>query len=161
MRPFLRYLRLAFSATCLIACVLLIALWVRSYWENDMGYFPLSTHRMVVLGSDSGSIGVSSYLPIALQNTRPWRTGIVLTGWGRLTLRITHPRDRTYPYFAAGSDDIYLHVRFPHWIAVFFASTLAALPWLPWWSKRFSLRTLLIATTLVAVVLGLAVWSIH
>ena len=32
MRRFLRYLRIAFSATCLIACVLLIVLWVRSYW---------------------------------------------------------------------------------------------------------------------------------
>src|SRR5664279_2776254 len=31
MRKFLRYLRIAFSATCLIACVLLVALWVRSY----------------------------------------------------------------------------------------------------------------------------------
>jgi hypothetical protein len=32
MSRFLRYLRIAFSATCLIACVLLIVLWVRSYW---------------------------------------------------------------------------------------------------------------------------------
>ena len=32
------------------------------------------------------------------------------------------------------------------------------LPWLPWMPGRFSLRTLLIATTLVAVVLGLIVW---
>ena len=32
---FLR-LRIAFSATCLITCVLLIALWVRSYWYLDM-----------------------------------------------------------------------------------------------------------------------------
>ena len=31
-------------------------------------------------------------------------------------------------------------------------------PWLRW---RFSLRTLLIATTLVAVVLGLIVWSVR
>jgi hypothetical protein len=31
-------------------------------------------------------------------------------------------------------------------------------PWV-YWSKRFSLRTLLIATTLVAVVLGLVVWA--
>jgi len=28
-----RKLRIAFSATCLIACVLLIVLWVRSYWR--------------------------------------------------------------------------------------------------------------------------------
>ena len=32
MSRYLRYLRIAFSATCLIACVLLIVLWVRSYW---------------------------------------------------------------------------------------------------------------------------------
>ena len=30
-----RKLRIAFSATCLIACVLLIVLWVRSYWKVD------------------------------------------------------------------------------------------------------------------------------
>src|SRR3977135_1190449 len=31
----LRKLRIAFSTTCLIACVLLIVLWVRSYWRLD------------------------------------------------------------------------------------------------------------------------------
>ena len=30
-----RKLRIAFSATCLIACVLLIVLWVRSYWCTE------------------------------------------------------------------------------------------------------------------------------
>ena len=35
MRRFLRYLRIAFSVTCGIACVLLIVLWVRSYWTID------------------------------------------------------------------------------------------------------------------------------
>jgi hypothetical protein len=36
------------------------------------------------------------------------------------------------------------------------AATLAAAPWLPW---RFNLRTLLITTTLVAVVLGPVVYA--
>ena len=31
----IRYLRIAFSVMCGIACVLLIALWVRSYWWAD------------------------------------------------------------------------------------------------------------------------------
>ena len=43
----------------------------------------------------------------------------------------------------------------PYWVIVFSAAACASMPWLPW---RFSLRTLLIATTLVAVVLGLIVW---
>jgi hypothetical protein len=35
MCRFLRYLQIAFSATCLVACVLLIVLWVRSYKLQD------------------------------------------------------------------------------------------------------------------------------
>src|SRR5438045_3167272 len=35
MKRSLRYLRIAFSATSLIACVLLIVLWVRSYYQSD------------------------------------------------------------------------------------------------------------------------------
>ena len=44
----------------------------------------------------------------------------------------------------------------PHWFLAVAAITLAGVPWLRW-SARFSLRTLLIATTLVAAVLGMAV----
>jgi hypothetical protein len=44
----------------------------------------------------------------------------------------------------------------PHWFLVLATIGLSALPWL---RLRFSLRTLLIATTLVAVVLGLVVWA--
>jgi hypothetical protein len=44
----------------------------------------------------------------------------------------------------------------PHWILPLLAVAPAALPWR---SSRFSLRTLLVATTLVAVVLGLIVYA--
>jgi hypothetical protein len=44
----------------------------------------------------------------------------------------------------------------PYWLIVFVIAPIAAIPWL---RARFSLRTLVIATTLVAVVLGLAVWA--
>jgi hypothetical protein len=43
----------------------------------------------------------------------------------------------------------------PHWFGILPLAGLTALPWLPW---RFSLRTLLIATTLVAILLGLIVY---
>ena len=48
-------------------------------------------------------------------------------------------------------------VRFPYWFAVLLATGFAAfgMQKLTW---RFSLRTMLIATTLVAVGLGLIVW---
>ena len=46
-------------------------------------------------------------------------------------------------------------VSYPHSWPVLFLLIATALPWLP---SRFSLRTLLIATTLVAVLLGGIVW---
>ena len=48
---------------------------------------------------------------------------------------------------------------FPFWLPVLVSAMLSAIPWirqLPW---RFTLRTLLIATTLIAVGLGLIVWT--
>jgi hypothetical protein len=42
-------------------------------------------------------------------------------------------------------------VAMPHWFTILLTATVAALPWFKW---QFSLRTLLIATTLVAVALG-------
>ncbi len=45
-----------------------------------------------------------------------------------------------------------------YFILAFLSVALAAVPWHPWWSWRFSLRTMLIVTALVAVVLGMVVW---
>ncbi len=44
----------------------------------------------------------------------------------------------------------------PHWFLLVTCGVASVIPWI---SYRFSLRTLLIATTLVAIVLGLAVWA--
>jgi hypothetical protein len=49
--------------------------------------------------------------------------------------------------------DVVIH----HWNAVLISAAIATLPWLP--IRRFSLRTLLIAMTLVAAVLGLIVYA--
>ncbi len=46
----------------------------------------------------------------------------------------------------------------PYWFAVILSGTFAAAPWLP---SHFSLRTLLIATTLFALALGTIVWLAH
>ncbi len=42
-----------------------------------------------------------------------------------------------------------------HWLAVLVSVAIATLPWFAW---QFSLRTLLVATTLVSVLLGLIAW---
>ena len=45
------------------------------------------------------------------------------------------------------------HLFVPHWFLVVSAALLAAVPWVGW-KKRFSLMTLLVVMTLVAVGLG-------
>jgi hypothetical protein len=50
-------------------------------------------------------------------------------------------------------------ITFPHRLPIAVFALLAAAPWIRQLNRQFSLRTLLIATTLVAVVLGLAVWA--
>jgi hypothetical protein len=48
----------------------------------------------------------------------------------------------------------------PYWFLLLVCIGLAAVLWLPWLPWKFSLRTLLIASTVLAVVLGLVVWSL-
>jgi hypothetical protein len=144
MRRFLRYLRIAFSATCPIACVLLILLWVRSYRGCDVVYWAPSTR--LTMSSASGVIGVS----VTNTGATPkwaWNTIEIMPG--------------PVPSWYFKSDHNGTHLRFPHRLPiVVFAvmGVVASRPWLRKLKWQFSLRTLLIATTLIAVVLGLSVW---
>jgi len=47
----------------------------------------------------------------------------------------------------------------PHWFLIALSATFAAVPWIRQLKLRFSLRTLLVATTLIAVVLGLITYA--
>jgi hypothetical protein len=117
----LKYLRIAVTALCLTACVLIVALWVRSYEAKH----EISTR--IPLG----------YLEVASHK-------------GRLHVRVfdSEPVTLAWPYRTL--------FKVHHLIPALFAAALAAVPWIRW-SNRFSLRTLIIATTLVAVGLGFVV----
>src|SRR6476661_7413421 len=52
-----RKLRIAWSVLCGIACVLLILLWVRSYWWNDSVFKRLGT-RELLLQMRLGEVGI-------------------------------------------------------------------------------------------------------
>ena len=142
-----RKLRIAFSVTCGIACVLLIVLWVRS------------SGRVEVIRRENRPVlydGVYSSHGFVVIHGEPdlWlRLGF--TGWKyeRLPSDFWKPKSHWRPYFLHQRKKMELLV--PYWIVAFVTIMAGAAPWLPW---RFSLCTLLIATTLVAVVLGLIVW---
>jgi hypothetical protein len=84
------------------------------------------------------------------------------TDWEFFSMKTYIPESATAPAQYSGNDmNIKLSItdesdiRVPFWLMAIVTSVLAAAPWVP---SRFSLRTLLIATTLVAVLLGLIVW---
>jgi hypothetical protein len=150
-----RKLRIAFSATCLIACVLLIALWVRSYWNGaGKGYF--NSLPDVCSRSTNGFVFFVQWDPPPVN--QPDMPQVVL--WSE-PLQRTKPLDfgpaHTLTGFSFGwVSSSFWHLQMPYWFLVAITASFAAIPWIRW---RFSLRTLLIGTTLVAV--GLVMWEVR
>jgi hypothetical protein len=146
-----RKLRIAVSVTCGIACVLLIVLWVRSYWKWDTLASRLPTGSNLVLTSWGGdfSVGID-------HQPGPFAPTEALEFDSRLKSSWT--RDESERGFGIHRGPTYLIIASPAWFWVLTGVLLSGAPWI---RKRFSLRTLLIATALVAVVLGLIVWSVR
>ena len=143
----LRLLRIGWSAGCVLVCLLLVALWVRSYWWVD-----------IISGG--------------LTNTRSFQT---ISCYGKLAV-IVAPYGGFWHYECSPSGQcgwrIYQFNKFRYWAVVprtnarqelalsyklvlALCMTLTAAPWTSW---RFSLRTLFVAMTAVAVLLGAVVY---
>jgi hypothetical protein len=152
----LRYLRIAWTVFCGIACVLLIVLWVRSYWWMDSLTFKFPAWQS---GIQMNSIQSTTEI------------GIRDYGFDENLFTVTHERiisrseiqddfgrvlDTRWFHVLGGKGDTLVIV--PNWFLMLISIAFAAVPWIRW---RFSLRTLLIATTLIAVVLGLVVFAMR
>ena len=112
-----RYIRIAVTALSLMACVMLIALWVRSYVHGDI--------------------------------MSPWSGWWVASSRGELLINVWRPSNQLNSWESIGAGYVV-----PFWLPVALLSVAGAFPLFHW---RFSLRTLLIATTLVAVGLAISV----
>jgi hypothetical protein len=152
----LKYLRIAVTALGLTACVLLIALWVRSYWYDDLVRGPFVKSEQLRFHSEVGwlSLGVAR----ATKPTSRW-SFICQNIEERHKAELDHIAEggtvqRIPPSFGLRRQWRAYYLLLPHWFVLSMIATLAVLPWIGW-SKRFSLRTLLIAMALVAVVLGI------
>src|SRR4029079_3921590 len=124
-----RKLRIAWSVAWGIACLLLIVLWVRSYWRHDLFNMHRSSSQMIFMGSKYGVIGVTDVDESEVTVRQP--------GWSTRPSLPPHESStgfnvRIYPKASIAE--------FPHWSLLLFMAALASSPWLPW---RFSLRTLL------------------
>jgi hypothetical protein len=142
-----RKLRIAWSLGWGLAAVLLIALWVRSYFAHD-ALACASGPGHLQIDSGYGGLGIS-----AAKRVKHFDTGWALDSWS-LGANIYGNWGFKRWTNMSGS---YVIVGCPDWFVILIATTLGVCPWIRW-ARRFTLRTLLIATALVAVVLGLIVW---
>ena len=150
-----RKLRIAFSATCLVACVLLIVLWLHTLryqlrgatWVFNSYYITFCTlmHWMEFEASSYEMVPLRSWYPTATFQDNPCTPDQLVSA---------SPLRRWRFLRYSGPDLSRITITVPFWFPMLMMVSRAAAPWLHW---RFSLRTLLIATTLVAVVLGLIV----
>jgi hypothetical protein len=145
MRRFLRSLRIALSGTCLIACVLLIVLWMRSYWRLDV-WVRNNNSSSTIVRADTGLVTFSqSKHRSTLSSHDGWVHIVENASWGMVY----------WQFDWIWRPDIVL-VRTPVWIPAFAVAIFAGVPWIRW-SKQFTIRTMLIATALIALVLGIIV----
>jgi hypothetical protein len=159
IRPrLIRGLRIAWSVWWGILCVLFVVLWVRSYrWVDSFQYWAGS--RVIALDSRDSRLYLSGSTTGGANLQPLLRTEKLSDVQADLLNQIRSSENRfgfgkfVNPKLINTSTLI-----LPHWFPVLISASLTILPWIRW-TMRFSLRTLLIATTLIAVVLGLVVWS--
>jgi hypothetical protein len=130
--------------------VLLVVLWVRSYQHRESlyGHFPIQGYLQIT--SNYGGLAF-------IVNGEHWKQE-----W-RVKSSPAVPRNELNPVWMF---NLRQHARYgfwwdvsaPYWFLLPLTTALTVAPWIRW-TKRFSLRTLLIATTLVGLVLGLVVWA--
>jgi hypothetical protein len=144
-----RKLRIGSTAACGIVCLLLVALWARSYWrleilERRTGLQAVQVSsvkgRIAIANLDPRTTIGKSYLNVEAGDAADWRK-------------------RGHLGFAYYADGLVTAFIAPHWLPALLFAAIAIVPWISQ-SWRFSLRALLIAMTLIAVGLGWAVYVV-
>lgn len=174
-----RKLRVTFSAGCAFMCALLIALAIQSYHTADRWYGGICGDQSLVLACQQGRMAAVAFrgpgtpmqwrwegtnspvdddrsLPIGAMHHYPSYAGFAwicrpmfIDGLAVHTLSNSRLEQDT-----VSNKLVAVGPMVPMWFLVFSTATLAAAPWLRW---HFNLRTLLVATTLLALALELVV----
>jgi hypothetical protein len=141
-----RKVRIAWSVVWSVVAVLLCVLWMRSYWASD--YFINYLYDFDIT-SDRGTVEF-----LLWEQTEIWKDladePSVLRSFPTDN-SFDVPRQFQYSQFRDMFDGINTNIHLPHWFLLLMVSMIASVPWL---RRRFSVRSLLIATTLVGVGLG-------
>jgi hypothetical protein len=156
-----RKLRIAWSVFWGLACVMFIAVLARSYWKLDgisgnrgseYVYFDILMGRVHY----SRSTPATTIPPMSI----PWRAfhGPIFDTDLHPRMSDSQVRGKHILGFGWQVWGNGWEVSVPLWSLVLISGVLATAPWTHQLRWRYTLRTLLIAMTLIAVVLGLAVY---
>ena len=152
----IRRVRIAWTAFWAILAVSFVFMWIRGYWAADS--MSLNTSGKSYDVQSVRSMIVLKYYNPKSSNTRArlsaTRFHVRSTPLGSDYNHIFQDARKTLGFLYSDSKAQYFVV--PYRFPTLVSAALAALPWV---KRKFSLRTMLIATTLLAVVLGLAVWA--
>ena len=144
-----RTLRIVVSVFFGVLTVALCVLWVRSKARVTEMYFGSSPYRVSIASAD-GLCGIA-FTP----DSGP------VPHSGPLTDEMKEELAKRNPYGFGWARSPHVGFIIPFWLLTILSGFTAAGIHHKHLSRQFSLRTLLIATTLVAVVLGLAVWAVR
>lgn len=148
--------RIAVSVHCSILCLLLIALWVRSYWSSFLIVAPLPhDFGSSVYESSQGSLTCCvTYGQYMLNGDDESYWGV---HWKTLAYVESNLPSSKRPFFLIRRQRNWYGIVLPYWFLVLVSGSVtvgAIFCHVP----RFRLRTLFIATTVVAVLLWFIVW---
>jgi hypothetical protein len=146
------------ATACLVVCALLAGLWVRSYSWRDVAYLRLGDIHVQI-----GSINGTGQFVVKNPEDTP-----LSESWGLAAMRVQEMRNVRWDIWpqsprAKAEFSLYHHsdvvsysftaVDVPYCFLLILASAMGGLVWFKR-TKQFSLRDLLIATTITAMVLG-------
>jgi hypothetical protein len=164
----IRRVRIAMSVFCIVLAAMFAVLWLRSLWRFDqmIWYYAPAAGGHAIFHSVEGHLYLSVrwYPPNSTYEfqkyaDRPWGLAV------RFKSRTPGHEDLSWDTidimhagFGYCNSDDFKFLAAPCWFFILVTSIVGVVAGLPYLSYRFSLRTLLIATTLAAVVLGLSAW---
>lgn len=153
-RRWRRWLRVAWTLVFAVLTIVSCKFWMRSYQWFDTAGWNYYANKQIGISSSAGRI-----VFVSTQGLPDWQlnsNNMVPNGDWKPALRALEVQCFNVAGFGVavtGRSMIYM----PYWFATTIAAMLSTLVWFPW-SRRFSLRTMLLLTTLVAVVMGAVVW---
>lgn len=158
MRKTFRYLRITVSVLSLTTCALLWVLWVRSYSVREI-YQGLIGNHVLSIQLARGELGIGFWAGHYKPDTWAVRSEPVSESMKPLWLSAKGqpPLSSLGIRWLRSVNPEMTLVVVPYWLLVLTTATIAAATWVKY-SRRFSLRTMFVAWTLVAAILGLIAW---